>query len=281
MNDQGSLSGISVDHSEHWRLMMRIGPDTLHTVLYSPMHDGSLIHRALPLDPAAPTKLKALEACIYDNQLLLGDFSRISCVIECRETIILPPGLGDATDGEADDARQLIFSSAFPAFAGATFLSPSGMTGTAVMAGTDADMLSFIRRTFFNVQISSHLSPLCRYFLSAAGRSSDRRLYAVLRQGATDIVATDRGRLMMANTFDTPEPSDAAYFILAVRQMLGLPDSAETMLAGSAGLRELVTPILRRFPAPVMPVIFPSLMFRAGKDALNAPFDLIILPLCE
>ena len=86
---------------------------------------------------------------------------------------------------------------------------------------------------------------------------------------------------MMANTFDAPEASDAAYFIVAVRKMLNLPDDAETMLAGSAKLREQVSPILRQFPAQVMPVIFPSEMFRAGKESLSSPFDLIILPLCE
>lgn len=281
MDNQGSLSGISVDHTDQWRLAIRLGTDTLDTVLYSPHHDGSLIHRALPLDPAAPSRLKALETCVYDNQLLLGDFARISCVIESRQTLILPPGLDSVTDDAAADARSLIFGASFPGFAGETFLSPTGMADTAIMSGDPDGVLPFLRRTFFNVQISSHLSPLCRYFLSTAGRASGQRLYAVLRAGAVDIVVTERGRLLMANTFDAPRASDAAYFILAVREMLEMPPAAETMLAGAAALREGVSPILRHFLPAVMPVIFPSVMFRAGKEALNSPFDLIILPLCE
>lgn len=281
MDNQSSLSGITVDRAGQWRLLMRLGVDTLDAVLYSPLHDGSLMHRALPLDPAAESRLKAVEACVYDNKLLLGDFARISCVVESRRTVILPQGLDEPADDDAAEARSLIFRSSFPDFEGETFLSPTGMAGTVMMSGDADGVLPFLKRTFFNVQISAHLSPLCRYFLSTAGRSSGRRLYAVLRAGAVDVVATDRGRLLMANTFDAPTASDAAYFILAARKLLQLPDTAETMLAGVAAMREEVTPILRRFQPTVMPVIFPSVMFRAGKESLNSPFDLIILPLCE
>ena len=281
MENPSSLSDITIDSGGQWRLAMRLDSAALDTVIYSPLREGSLTHRRLPLDAAAGSHLKALETCVYENPLLLGDFSRVSLVIESRSCIILPPGLDDADDADADDARHLIFTTAYPDFDGDTFLSPSGTAGVAIMAGEDGDVMSFIRRTFYNVQISSHLSPLCRYFLSSAGRSAGPRLHAVLRDGAVDIVVTQRSRLMMANTFDAPEASDAAYFIVAVRKMLNLPDDAETMLAGSAKLREQVSPILRQFPAQVMPVIFPSEMFRAGKESLSSPFDLIILPLCE
>jgi hypothetical protein len=53
------------------------------------------------------------------------------------------------------------------------------------------------------------------------------------------------------------------------------------LVCGDVALREQIMPELRRFVNYVMPVIFPSTMFRAGKEALNAPFELILLPLCE
>ena len=64
--------------------------------------------------------------------------------------------------------------------------------------------------------------------------------------------------------------------------MLNLDDSNDEMLiAGNNSAREAITTTLREYLAYVMPVIFPSEMFKAGKDALNAPFDLIVLPICE
>ena len=59
------------------------------------------------------------------------------------------------------------------------------------------------------------------------------------------------------------------------------PTNDELFITGSTTTRETITPILRKHLSFVMPVIFPSEMFKAGKEAMKAPFDLIVIPLCE
>ncbi len=44
-------------------------------------------------------------------------------------------------------------------------------------------------------------------------------------------------------------------------------------------MRKAVTPLLRRYVASVLPAIFPSALYRAGREAMNAPFNIVILPL--
>nr|MBD5376806.1 DUF3822 family protein [Bacteroides sp.] len=271
-----------IDDPRHWRLAMRLSADALHVTLHSPLREGSLIYRRIPLDGAAPSRVKAIESCVYDNPLLLLDFERTACVIESHSFVILPPGLDNPSDDDADAARRSIFRAALPDFDGDTFLSPSGVAGGAIMAGAEQELLAFLRRTFFNITLLHHLSPLCRYFLSAASRGSQTRIYINLRPTEADIIATDKGRLLTANTFHTPTGADAAYYALATHKLLGLPDTTEFLLSGDPAAREAVTTALRAATdATVMPVIFPSVLFRAGKDAMLAPFDLIILPLCE
>ena len=103
-----------------------------------------------------------------------------------------------------------------------------------------------------------------------------------MRDDRLDLLAFGKDSLLLANTFRYRDPMDAVYYILACRQSLGLDaGSDELFLAGDKGVRETITPTLREYLAYVMPVIFPSAMFKAGKEALNAPFDLIVLPLCE
>lgn len=282
MDVQSPESGPVVDRSGEWRLALRVGPAALDAVIYSPLHEGSLIHRNIPLDRSATSQLKAVEAAVYDNRLLLQDFARVWCVVESRNAVILPPGLDNQADDEAESARSSIFGAMFPALDSAdTFLSPTGMQGVAVMAAAEPGLTAFLRRTWFNATVCHHLSPLCRYFLNGGARGPGRRLCANLRPGAVDVVASDGGRLVMANSFDTPTPADAAYFILAAGKLPGLDGRCEVMLAGNPALREAVGPLLRRYVPVVMPVIFPSQMFRAGREALEAPFDLIVLPLCE
>lgn len=264
---------------------MRLGRERLDVTLDSPLAEGSLMVHSLDLDGAAPTPLKALEACVYDNPLLLSDFQRITCIVDTDTFVVLPPGI-DGDDAESEMARNAVFAATFSDFAadgggGDTFLSPTGVASVSIMAGADAGIAAFLRRTFFNVRLLHHLSPLCRYFLSMAVRGNQSRVYANLRQGATDIIVTRSGNLLLANSYATPTVADTVYFILAVRQLLGLPEGAETLLSGSVALREEVMPALRGMVPSVMPVIFPSVIFRAGKDAMRAPFDLILLPLCE
>lgn len=281
MDSTPQLTPDLIDDPRHWRLAMRLGPAALDVTIYSPIHEGSLIYRRLPLDTAAPSALKALETVVYDNPLLLSDFARISCIVESADAVVLPPGLDDESDSEADDARRAVFEAAVPDFEGETFLSPTGVSGVAVMAGAPHDIVSFLRRSFFNIRLSHNLSPLCRYFLSTASRGNLTRIYVNLRDGAADVVVTCRGELLLANSFDTPTAADAAYYVLALRRAMELPDDTETLLAGSATLRDALSAELRKAGVAAMPVIFPSSMFRAGKDAMRAPFDLIILPLCE
>ena len=107
-------------------------------------------------------------------------------------------------------------------------------------------------------------------------------MYAHIHDNHIDLLSFGKDSLKLANSYEFREPIDAIYYILATRQMLKLnPNSDEMLIAGDNAVREAISPTLREYLAYVMPVIFPAAMFKAGKDALNAPFDLIVLPLCE
>lgn len=108
------------------------------------------------------------------------------------------------------------------------------------------------------------------------------KMYAHIHNNQLDLLSFGKDTLRLANSYAFRDPMDAVYYILACRKMLNLdPGSDEMLIAGDNSVREAITPTLREYLAYVMPVIFPSSMFKAGKDALNAPFDLIVLPLCE
>ena len=53
----------------------------------------------------------------------------------------------------------------------------------------------------------------------------------------------------------------------------------ELFIAGERELRAQTSALLRRYVRFVMPVIFPSSMFRAGRAAFDAPFEAIVAPL--
>lgn len=274
--EQSKLDKDLIQEPRLWRLALRIDEKMLHVVLFCKVEDNSLIYRQIPLDQAAPSQQKAIEEAIYDNPLLLSDFAHIDCIVETTVFTIVPSEITDA------ELRRKIFNETFPSFDGSIVENELSELKATIMMGLDEQLVNFLRRTFNNPSVLHHLTPLCTYFNRKSRLGNSGKMYAYLRPDRLDILSFGKDSLRLANTFAFRDPIDALYYILACRDMLQLDPSADEMLiAGDTALRETITPTLREYLAYVMPVIFPSAMFKAGKDALNAPFDLIVLPLCE
>lgn len=262
------------DSSIH-NLILRVGRDRLDVGIYSVVQDNSFIHRTFPFNPADGVE-KALREVVYDNPLLLGEFRRVYIIVETRELMVVP------SEVSAPDDRRMLFRAAHPEWKGEILVDSTATQNAAILYGIPADLLGFLRRTFHNAPICSHLGALCRYFGAKPGRGAGIRMVCNFRHDAVDILATRGANLLLANTFYFRTPSDAVYYILATRSALEIDNrSDDIQIAGNAQVREEVTPELRRFVARVMPVLFPTQMFRAGRDAIRAPFDMVVAPICE
>lgn len=265
-----------IENPEMWNLLLRLSRESLHVVMYSIVEDNSLVYRRFDLDATVGSWIGAIQNVIYDNPALLSDFRRVYCVVETREYVVVP------SQCELDEARNLLFSTAFPSSRQEMAVDDTGtLTGT-VLVGVESGLRGFINRTFQRVTIVSHIASLCRYSALNANNGNKVKMIANLRRDTMDVVVTDGRRLLLANTFAFSNVDDAAYYLIASLRRLGLDDrNDDLLLSGDTDVREALLPILRNFVARVMPVIFPPQMFKAGKDAMNAPFDLIIQPICE
>mgnify|MGYP003313286173 CR=1 FL=1 len=276
MNQQDRLDKNLINDPRLWRLALRISERKLHVVLLCSVEDNSLIYREILLDSAAQSLQKAIEEAIYDNPLLLSDFARVDCIIETNKFTIIPAEIDNS------DIQEKIFNETFPSFDGVVIDNRIDSLNATILMGMQEELLNFLRRTFNNPKIQHHLTPQCIYFHHKDQLGSNGKMYAHIHDNRIDLLVFGTNSIKLANTFDFREPIDAIYYILACRQMLNLEaDSNELLIAGDNATREAITPTLREYLAYVMPVIFPSAMFKAGKDAMNAPFDLIVLPLCE
>jgi hypothetical protein len=55
----------------------------------------------------------------------------------------------------------------------------------------------------------------------------------------------------------------------------------ELQLTGDGGQRASMTPELRKYVKYVMPAVYPAAAMRLGRNAMQAPLELILLALCE
>ena len=77
-------------------------------------------------------------------------------------------------------------------------------------------------------------------------------------------------------------PDDVVYYALHAWQSFNLEATRhELFITGEKALRDAVIPTLRKYVSYVMPSIFPAAALKIGQDAVKAPFELILLALCE
>ncbi len=274
LNSQPLQTGL-VRAPQMSRMTLRVNDDSLDVAIVSKVEDNSLIYRHIPYTATATSAIRALEEAVYDNPLLLSDFGQIDILFDTPRFIVIPEERAD------DDRAEEMLETLYPdiEFEPVTSRIPGGAV---IAAAVNADIERFAGRTFADARRMHRIVPLCRYFGARNRSGNGGRIHVHLRPGFTDVIAYLHGRTMMANTFSSPSGMDALYYILAAAQNLRFDDSCDRMIvSGDNTLRDTLMPMLRKYYPHAMPAIFPSAMLRAGAAAMQAPFEMLAIPLCE
>lgn len=262
-----------IQQPQIWQLLMEASPDRLAAMAFSPYENHSMIFKEM-LYEGEEGELPRMENTVYDNPLLLADFSKVTMLYDTLRVLPVP----DA----GDEVARAIFRNVYPAQdmpGSEVIVNRIPEMNMAICSEIPGDTLNFLRRTFPCIRIEHPLAPLCRYFRAKHPVRRHGKTLANLRGKRLDIIILGDNAPLMVASHRIEEPMDAVYYILASRENLRLPDTDEIMISGDRTTRAAITPVLRRYVRYVMPAIFPSVMFRAGRASLSAPFELIVAPL--
>lgn len=260
-------------HPEFNSLAVCVHDDSMDVAVMSRTEDNSLIWRHIPFDSAAASACRAFEDAVYANPLLLvPELGSKVILLDTPRFLVLPEERAD------EDSAAAMLASVYPDMSMEVFTSPVG-GGAVIAVAADSRMAGFIGRSFPGATVAHRLVPLCRYFGAANRTGNSGKMHVHLRRDSADVIAFEGGRLLMANTFSTPHINDVLYFTVAAARSLDFDNTSDRMLvSGDAGRRDALMPSLRRYIPGAVPAIFPSDMFRAGRDAMDAPFELMALP---
>lgn len=265
-----------VSNPSYCRLDMRLAANVLDVMIYNPLEDNSLVTASAELPCEDGARLKAIETFIYDNPLLLSYFKMVTVVVESYDFVVVPRAVAEGCrhidilrQANPDtESRAVILDDALDEF------------DADILTSMDAPEVNFLRRTFPNVRIYNSLYPFTRYCHANFTKGNMVKAFVDIRQSSLDIAVMSAGTLYLLNKFRFHNINDALYYILAATDDKAA-DDMELLLTGDRASRDALMPMLRQFKPYVMPMIFPSAMFRAGASAMQLPFDLVILPLCE
>lgn len=264
-----------IPQSHLWTMGLLIGRRAIEATFFPPVDDDDILYHHIPLDPGVPTPLKTVEDAIYENPLLLNPYKAVFIVIDTDRFVILPDDLQPCDSSMAAEAISLATGS--DNSPENTLLSVPATQSATLYFEAGSALISFLRRTFYNVDITQQLAPLCSWFTTID--NPEGLLTANIRDNRLDIVATNGTSLLLANTFTFDALADAAYYILAVRTSLPLPSSAAISISGEPAvrdeLRSIISSAAPALPSPVaMPL--PSQLWRAGNAVAAAPLPLIL-----
>ena len=265
-----------IENPRLWRLSLELSARAMHVVLSSMVSDSTLHQYSVPINPANGY-LKGLEDAVYASPEVLGDYGHVDLLVESQAYVPVPTELSDeeaiacAAHAQLTDNEEL----------SKIFVDRSDVASLAWTM--PEELASFLARTFRNAPVHLHITPLIKYLHKRASLGNSAKLFAHLGAETVDIISFSAdGKLNIAATHRIESDADAAYYILACAVESGLDlANDEIQLCGDSQRRHSVMPLVAKYAARVMPLIFPSAALRAGREAFKAPFPLIIVPLCE
>ncbi len=274
---QTPLTRDLIEDPSLWRLSLMICDGGVEVVIRRVMGEPDMISASLRYDAGIDSRAAALEELVYANPLLLAQFAKTDILLRTTAFQVLPP----AVAGDDDAVEALLDLLPHPDGRPVSFVSELDEHNS-VVTFADRGVANFLARTFFNMKPESHLSVLGRYFTHQSRLGNSGKMYVNIGAEQMDILAFDSKGLSMANTFACASDDNAAYYVLAAARTVGFDlNSDELLIAGDPERRTALMAALREFANYVMPAIFPATAYRGVRNAMQIPFELIVLPLCE
>ncbi|MDE7155340.1 MAG: DUF3822 family protein [Muribaculaceae bacterium] len=249
--------------------------------IYSPDVPNSLIYKSIPLKTDEDSiNVEALSEAIYNNPLLLSDFHRISVIVRSSHYMIVPLPL-------ADDSEMIekLLRDRFSKVNDETAIIVNKLPKlhAAIVFGVEPGVFNLLNRLFDNPPIYSHFYPLLTYFNDLRESGNYEATFFNVTPNALDVVLFKNE----TNTLDTVRIipfrsiNDAAYYAISYQTMTSGNLQGNILISGSRDTRMQLVNRLKEFVDTVMPVVFPSQIFKLGRVSMTMPFELAVMPLCE
>ncbi|MDE6352116.1 MAG: DUF3822 family protein [Muribaculaceae bacterium] len=278
------LTADMISDPQAYRLDVCIGSvenPVVDFAIYSPDVANSLIYKSIPLTTDEDSiNVESLSEAIYNNPLLLSDFQRVSVIVRSSHYMLVPLPLADDSEMIERLLRER-FSKVNDETA--IIVNKLPKLNAAIVFGVEPGIFNLLNRAFNNPPIYSHFYPLLTYFNDLRESGNYEATFFNVTPNALDVVLfkNETNNLDTVRIIPFRSINDAAYYAISYQTMTSGNLQGNILISGSRDTRMQLVSQLKQFVDTVMPVVFPSQIFKLGRASMTMPFELAVMPLCE
>ncbi|MDR3140234.1 MAG: DUF3822 family protein [Tannerellaceae bacterium] len=263
-----------VDNSGKYIMSIRLWPGGLSFSAHNPNEPKSYIFRNIDFDRNIPYST-SLKEVFFANECLVWPYKR-TCVLSVTPHYTLIPG---ELFSEKQKNEWLAFN--FTSHEKHTLSDSIGKEDVKIVYDIDEEVYEFCSRSLTNPVFVNYLTPQLIVFQKQSQAEKSGHMFVVIHENRVDISCFSEGSLHFVNTFTFDRPDDILYYTLYIWRKMEMNQLQDQFsLAGDSSLCGKLTQSLQVYLQHVSPIEIPSEAYLMGGEILQAPMDLILLPVC-
>lgn len=259
--------------SEQYSLSIRLRPDGFSFYVTDPNQFSSCFEKHITL-PEKGNYVEDLKKAIFDESYLLLSYRTVTVLTETWCYQLIPDDFFDR-----DTMDELYYTGRKASADRKLMVNQLRRNQYYLLFDMDADLFSFLTRTFGINRVYAHISPLLEYYLKKS-KTSSSRMFIHLNSSGADISAYKQGVLQVAVNHRIEELNDYLFHILSVWETLGFDqENDELFICGENPHFNELNSLLKRYIHKVSRMSAP--MSLTLKEESSIPLEIQTLPLCE
>ena len=271
-------NGLDYNKSEQYTLSIRLSTDGFSFSIYNPINGSELFHRTFPINTQRSMAAN-VKSFLAATEELKHPFKHINIIIHSPRYTIVPLELFE------DEQMENIFYQNVKEQKNEIILcNILGKSNSVILFSIDKLAHLLLSEHFTSARFFSSISPQIEYLATKSRLGNSRKMYINIHQNNIDVICMNKGKLLLVNSYLTPNNNDINYYILNLWKQLEYDQKRDELhLAGINDIRKEITKELQKYISHVYS-INPQAEFVCSESNVkieDIPFDIQSLILCE
>ncbi len=233
---------IDFTKSKQYTLSIRLSTDGFSFSIYNPIHDDSLSIIEKEIDPSLSLTAN-LKTVFHESEFLNHPYKRVNIMIADKRFTIVPLELF-----EEEQAELLFYHNHQKRENEAVHHNILQKNNVVIVFGIDKSAYTFLKEQYPEAHFYSQSTPLIDYFSVKSRLGNSKKMYASIRREGIDIYCFEKGRLLLANSFECTQTEDRIYYLLYVWKQLEFDQKRDELhLTGALPDKEVLMNELKKF----------------------------------